>query len=245
MSKTAKYLRKYDTFGSRLKVICMKNGITQDELGKAVHNSPDTIGNWYRDRTFPSDPAHDLPNLMRFLRDEKHIDVSLDHLLCIEEAKTHDAEFVKTYTGLSDDAVDYIHSCGDDNEERELFLNALNFLFKDNSTITGILSSASDIQFLNTKIKNYFHIFKVRFSEYLELNDEVNKKGSDAEKDRKEVLELEYELRGYLQQVNIAVSRIDRHRKEIIKYVDNLIDSGIDAKKMNKIMKELEACKFR
>lgn len=116
-----------NTFGSRLKHICRTNDIDQPELAAVFPYSVDTISNWYRGQTLPSDPKNDLPKLIRFLRDVKQIDVSLDYLLCLEDAKTHDAAFVSEYIGLKPEAVALLHSLKKDTQytqHREMKVDA-------------------------------------------------------------------------------------------------------------------------
>ncbi len=104
-----------EVFGKRLKDICRKNGISREELSQRMHYQKDTITNWWVGKSMPNNPGGDYYNLIKFLRDEKGIDVSLDYLLDLEDAKTHDASFVINHTGLTEDSVSRIMSFKNDN----------------------------------------------------------------------------------------------------------------------------------
>lgn len=87
-----------------------KYGYTQDQVAQKIGSTTKTYRTWEKGRTSP-----DVDNLIRL--SELYDNVSTDYLLGLIEEKNHDLKFICDYTGLSEDSVEELCNCRDDEKQ--------------------------------------------------------------------------------------------------------------------------------
>lgn len=96
------------TFLERFRDLFNEKGCSQEELGKAIGAARSTVATWLDGRT--------APNAYMVKAMAEYFSVSADYLLCISDTRSSDVnvKVAMEYTGLSEDAVEWLHIGLDD-----------------------------------------------------------------------------------------------------------------------------------
>lgn len=170
-------------FGKRLKRSLKENKIRLKDLAVYLNYSEDQISNYCRGLNFPS--IEILKKTVLFFR-EKGIDISLDYLCGLEEAKTHDLAFICQETGLSEAAVSAIIK----NKKITIYRKYLSEIISHNSKklfspileIVNLCAEAADYSKkafdMQDQIQNYKNSPEVSIDNEIlniEYDDKINK----------------------------------------------------------------------
>lgn len=150
-----------------LKVQRQIHGLTQEELAKKLDVTVKTYRSWEQERT--------TPDIYYLLQLSELYNVSTDYLLGLIAEKSVDSHFVCAYTGLSEEAVEKLHSLSFDKKSKD-FVSSL--ILEYNSEDSGLFSSivsAIDTQniIFNSKNGGNVKIWKERHFKSLGANPKI------------------------------------------------------------------------
>ncbi len=89
-------------FGNRLKLLLDANGETQKKLSEELNVGEQTVSNWVKGYYFPDTDT--------MLKITAHFKCDLDYLTGRIDESTHDIKFIRLFTGLTEEAIQKIHS---------------------------------------------------------------------------------------------------------------------------------------
>lgn len=186
-----------EIFAERLKKLRSESGLSQEKLARELGISKGSLGFY---ETYKNTPDIEVLNSVA-----KYFNVSTNYLLGISENKTTNAELqdVCDYTGLSENAIEYIKSIN----ERERYI--LNLLFKTNE-MKEIVNSI--------RICATCHFLKINLAGFLKNCETM---GDDTDKYKKLIIELETNIREYKFHIDYDMQKMfdtilkDNARKEL------------------------------
>lgn len=110
MKQTTKSSAKNQTFLERFRDLFNEKGCSQVELANAIGSARGTVATWLDGKT--------APNVYMVKALAEYFSVSADYLLCISDTRSSDVNVkaAMEYTGLSEEAVEWLHIGLDDFE---------------------------------------------------------------------------------------------------------------------------------